>query len=502
MSDDDLDRRLDARLRAAGEAWRSTRDLPEPQVPVPTARRRGWVVPVAAAASVALLAGAAVVLATALDGDGDRADVPPAADGPRWDPDLPPGLVPADVPGAVPPVNQPVTYPAAEVAGAFTPALTDVVERPQCSADDVDLGLGRGDGDGEVSFRLEARDGATCVVSRYPYLEYARDGEPVEVLARTPDPGAGDWPESVLVAPGRSAVLPTTWAGWCEAPPFDTVVMFFDDNTDRRLGIEGAVTGCTGDPEDLPDRMVMTGWEPETWTLDPPADFSGLRARLVDEVRGPGGLPTWVVEVTAPRDVDLDTCPSWEVRQGDEESASWRLNCEAVPHRRGDGTPYLPAGEPVRFAVWTSYGDTDATLTWRLTTPDGPVSLSLSEGPQAPTGPPRLVAEQEANLHLLVSNQAFEQPEVGLTLSVDGVVLVDQRFEVEGQHTYVPFEVAVPAGEHRVVLTSDTGARLERAVTIPARGDRWALASYWQDGGGEDDGRFDWLFEASPIGVG
>jgi hypothetical protein len=245
----------------------------------------------------------------------------------------------------------------------------------------------------------------------------------------------------------------------------------------------------------------MTGWEPETWSLAPPADFSGLRAELVETVEGPRGLPTWVVELTSPRDVDLGTCPSWEIRQGEEESASWRLNCGGVETRRPDGTPYLPAGRPVRFAVWASYGDSNAALTWVLRTPDGLLRVPLSEGPEAPSGEPRLVAEQDANLHFLVSNQSFEQPDVGLTLAIDGVELVDEDFAVEGQHNYEQFHVALAAGEHTIELTSDTGARLVRTITVPERGDRWVMASYWKETPRDDTGSFDWLFQDSPIGI-
>jgi hypothetical protein len=500
MSDhDDLDRRL----QEAGARWRSDQGAPgldaHEVADLVGRRRHRWVAPLAVAAAVALLAGGAAVLADRLD-DG-TAPGPATDSGERWDPDLPPGLLPAEVPGAVPPVNQPVSFPAAEVAGAFTPALTDVVGEPACGADDLDWGLTRGDGDGEVVFRLAAaRADVSCVLSRYPYLEHARDGEPVEVLARTPDPRAGDWPASVLVAPERPAVLRTTWAGWCGTPPFDEVKLFLDD-TEKRLEIAGAVTGCTGDPADLPDRVLMTGWEPETWSLDPPADFSGLRAVLLETLEGPGGLPTWVVELTSPRDLDLGTCPTWEVRQGEEESASWRLNCGGVRTKRPDGTPYLPAGRPVRFAIWASYGGSEAALTWVLRTPDGMIRVPLSEGPEAPTGEPRLVAEQDANLHFLVSNQSFEQPDVRLALTIDGVELVDEDFAVEGQHNYEQLHVALAAGEHTVELTSDTGARLVRTVTVPARGDRWVMASYRAETARDDTGTFDWLFQDSPIGI-
>lgn len=501
---DDLDRRLGA----AGEAWRAAQLTTVPPVPEDLGRHRWssrrWAAPLAVAASVALLSGGVALVA---DRVGDTAGEQGAAGragaegaegevGDRWHPDLPPGLEPADVPGAVAPVPQEVVSPRAEVAGEFTPSLTETVGKPACSADDITLGLSRGDADGEVDLRVET-DAGPCVLSRYPFLEFERDGRPTEVLTISPDPGPGDWPVSVLVTPDRAALLRTSWTGWCGAPPFDKILMYLDDNSLERLEVAGAVTACTI-TGGLPERMALDGWQPEGWRLDPPADFSNLRAALVRTVEGPRDLPTWVVELTSPRDLDLDTCPSWEVRQGDEESASWRLSCDGVRTRLPDGSPYLPMNTPVRFAVWVPYGDSDAALTWVLRTPDGEVSVPLSAGPEAPDGEPRLVAEQDANLHLWLSNQSFDDEEVRLAVEIDGVPLVDDDFAVEGQHNYVAFPIAVAPGEHTVVVTSDSGARVERVVRVPERGDRWAAALYWA---GEDGTpSLDWMFRDEPIG--
>lgn len=496
MNDDDLDRRLSA----AGEAWRDSHELPEVELPAER-RRPAWVLPVAAAASVALLAGGVTLAASQLDRD-TRSDPPPAAEqGERWDPDLPVGLVPAKIPDAVEPVNQPVEFPAAEVAGSYSPRLTDTVGQPACSASDVRFGIARGQGAQEVEFRLEvAGDDTTCVVSRYPFQQYTRDGKPVEVLTRTWDPGTGDWPAAVLITPDRPAVLWTSWVGWCGDPGFDTVEMFFDDNSVKRLKVEGQLAACTGDVKSGFEKMRMIGWEPEGFSVRAPGSFAGLKARLVDEVKGPGGLPTWVVELTATKDdIDLATCPSWEVRQGDQEAASWRLNCDEVPFHHAGGTPYLKAGEPVRFAIWTSYGDTDAAQTWVLRTPEGQITVPLSEGPKAPSGEPRIVDEDAANLHLWLSNQSFEDAEVHLAVTVDGVQLVEDDFAVEGQHNFVQFHLALEPGRHTMVVTSDRGTSIERTITIPERGDRWAAALYWCCGP-ESTGSLDWMFQDTPIG--
>jgi hypothetical protein len=494
MSHDDLDDELDRRLTAAGESWRAEHQ-PTP-VGLPGGRRRpAWVVPLAAAASVALLAGGAAVAVDVLGGHRDGSAPPAGTTQERWDPDLPPGLVPADVPGAVPPVNQPVRFPEAEAAGGYTPALSQADGVRGCSAKDVEVETA---GAMRMTMRAAADD-VRCSISYLPFLQYEKDGRPVEVPTSTTDPGPGNWPASVLVTPDQPAVLDISWSGWCASaePLFDTIQLIFDDNSDLKIPAPRVDPCPARDFAD--DDMHYVGWVPQGFTFDPIAAMP-VKARLVDTVKGPGGLPTWVVELTAKgRDVDLDTCPSWEVRQGEEQSASWRLNCAAVPDKRADGTPYLPAGKPVRFAVWVSYGGTDAVLTWRLTTVDGPVTVRLTQGPEAPTGEPRRVVERDANLHLWLSNQSFDDPEVGLTVEIDGKEMLDEQLAVEGQHNFVDFHFAVPAGEHRVVVTSDTGARVERTVRVPERGDRWAAALFLT---GEKDGApdsIDWMFQDHPI---
>jgi hypothetical protein len=488
-----LDDELDRRLTEAGESWRAAHPLPDVQLPG-RRPRPAWVAPLAAAAAVALLAGGATVAVEATRGHRDGS-APPADTGQRrWDPDLPPGLLPAEVPGAVPPVNQVVEAPRAEAAGRYDPAPSEAAGARPCTAADVRFNIEPSSPVAERLTLTAARPDVRCSVGRMPFLQFAAGERNVEVPTDYADPEPGDWPASVLVTGDRRAVLETQYA-WCDAP-FDTLQLFFEDNSRQDIAVPTTTQSC---PLTVDDTMRYRGWEPEGFTFRPVASMP-VDARLVDTVEGPRGLPTWVVELTAQgRDVPLDTCPSWEVRQGAEESASWRLNCAGVQTRRADGTPYLPAGEPVRFAIWVAYGGTDAALTWRLTTPDGPVTVPLTKGPEAPTGETRQVPERDANLHLWLSNQSFEDPEVGLTVSIDGTQLLDEELKVAGQHNFVQFHFAVAAGEHQVVVTSDTGARLERTITVPARGDRWASALFWT---GEKKGQqdvLDWMFQDHPI---
>ena len=462
-------------------------------------RRSRWVVVLAVLCVVAIAAAAVGVAALV----GGRGSTPGAGGGPEnpWDPDLPPGQTPAAVPGAVPPVRQDVPFPEAERAARFQPRPLEAEGHPYCRAEDVSFSA-EPSGSYAVTFVLAAaRPDVACQVSYSPYLEFSRGGENVEVLYHARDPRPGDWPGNVLVTEDRAAVLRTRWSGWCAVSvPVDTAIMFFLDNSVARATPLPRATDCAG-PAPSDDRMTVLTWEPDGWTGTPASSFRGLEARLVDTVRGPSGLPTWVVELTATRrDIELDPCPAWSVRVGaDRESYAWnRLNCLGVEDVRRDGTPYLRRDRPVRFAFFVAYGDLDSALTWELMLPEGPLELPLSAGPAAPVGEPRVTDEERANLHLYVSNQSFDEPTVRLRITMDGVELVSQEFDVEGQHSWVSFPVAAAAGSHTLLVTSDTGARETILLTLPEQGDRWAVVDYWSDGGA----RVDWQLSDAPIGFG
>lgn len=116
----------------------------------------------------------------------------------------------------------------------------------------------------------------------------------------------------------------------------------------------------------------------------------------------------------------------------------------------------------------------------------------------APDADVRVVAEDEAQLHLWVSNQSFVDDPVHLTVVVDGVEVVDEEFDVEGQHNWQLFPVTLPAGTHRLEVTSGTGATLVETFRTGSARPRHAVVNYWNN---EDrDGRFlDWLIQDEPV---
>ena len=67
------------------------------------------------------------------------------------------------------------------------------------------------------------------------------------------------------------------------------------------------------------------------------------------------------------------------------------------------------------------------------------------------SGPPadiRVASEEDANLHLWVSNQSFVDDTVHVSVSIDDVDVVSSPFAVEDQHNWVLYPISAPAGPH------------------------------------------------------
>lgn len=87
-------------------------------------------------------------------------------------------------------------------------------------------------------------------------------------------------------------------------------------------------------------------------------------------------------------------------------------------------------------------------------------------------------APAHANFTLYVSNQSFDRPAIDIRVEIDGKVVVRDGFEVEDQHNWVEFPLALRAGPHEIRATSAQGdAELLR--TFHVRGKRWAVLDYW-----------------------
>ena len=116
------------------------------------------------------------------------------------------------------------------------------------------------------------------------------------------------------------------------------------------------------------------------------------------------------------------------------------------------------------------------------------------------------VTEQPRTLTLYVSNQSFADDPVGITISIDGETVVDNDFYVEGQHSWITFELAVSPGDHELVMASSTGVTQAASLVIPAEGHRWAVVNYWfypadldHPGGGQTPRSFTFTVDDVPV---
>ncbi|HEU5107094.1 MAG TPA: hypothetical protein VFT95_00815 [Micromonosporaceae bacterium] len=100
-----------------------------------------------------------------------------------------------------------------------------------------------------------------------------------------------------------------------------------------------------------------------------------------------------------------------------------------------------------------------------------PTRPTIASPTASPAGPPNLV--------LYVSNQSFADDPVGIRVEIDDRVVVDDSFAVENQHTWIKYELTVPAGAHTIRATSDTGATASHQLELPAGEIRWAVFHYW-----------------------
>jgi hypothetical protein len=80
---------------------------------------------------------------------------------------------------------------------------------------------------------------------------------------------------------------------------------------------------------------------------------------------------------------------------------------------------------------------------------------------------------------LYVSNQSFEDATVGVTITIDGQVVVDQDFEVEDQHNWFTFIPDIGPGDHTLIAESNTGVELTVDFNLPEDEPRWAVVDYW-----------------------
>jgi hypothetical protein len=111
------------------------------------------------------------------------------------------------------------------------------------------------------------------------------------------------------------------------------------------------------------------------------------------------------------------------------------------------------------------------------------------------------IVDEEADLTLYISNQSFADDPVHISVTIDGVELIDADFAVEGQHNWIDFPVELPGGEHEIVATSDTGVTRTETFTSSTTKQKYAVLDYWNYE--DSDGKyFSWTLQGTPVAFG
>ena len=108
--------------------------------------------------------------------------------------------------------------------------------------------------------------------------------------------------------------------------------------------------------------------------------------------------------------------------------------------------------------------------------------------------------EAKADLVLWISNQSFEDWDVGLTVLIDGVPIADGKFQVQDQHTWISLPLNLEPGDHELSAASTTGVRTVETFTTPATHEqRYAVLSYWFSSGDSIDRSLQWMWSEEPV---
>lgn len=313
--------------------------------------------------------------------------------------------------GVVPWADLPAAHeriPATRVPASPDPAAAQAA--PRCTADQLRLDVptaGAAAGTVYQRIALSLARGPACAVSGRPRLSFSEHGRALAVPQRASEIGvvsSAPWTGPVLVTARSRAVATWTWsdamcasASVWQQPTADRVTVTLVGGgslsaTPQRPDGRSAsfVPTCYGDGENGftgIQPIGVTRFSPERYrpaTTRTPWDGVAVRMRPWRLRGSPGSILRFTVVLTAAKDLPLDVCPDYEAGFFADRPtvvSAHQLNCAAVPFRLADGTPYLPAHTPVRFAMRATApppGPTVAKLGWELASADGRVILATA----------------------------------------------------------------------------------------------------------------------------
>lgn len=259
----------------------------------------------------------------------------------------------------------------------------------------------------------------------------------------------------------------------------------FAGSSARTLHDGDAVT-LTGELVPNPDQVV--------WVAPPGRSCQGEAVMLVADV-------TEVVVSSGPVDVEI-TGPEQPIGGGLGAGTGVDQSVECPPSVDEAETEWFgPGGLTMQGAVAEAFGDlgvgwvgepfemksTDEWSSWGLRDTAGRlvavVTVAASYGGWDPSHARYCELDQPTPpaepFTLYVSNQSFEDANVGITIIIDSEVVVDQDFAVDGQHNWIEFTPDTEPGDHTLTATSSTGAEFAVDFTLLEDEPRWAVLDYW-----------------------
>ena len=111
--------------------------------------------------------------------------------------------------------------------------------------------------------------------------------------------------------------------------------------------------------------------------------------------------------------------------------------------------------------------------------------------------------DASATLVLWVSNQSFRQDDVGITVRIDTVPVIDGEFPVQDENNWVHFPLTLEPGQHELVAQTTSGVSTVQSFSTPSSGSGvHAVLSYWFPL--EDGSRpfFGWELSEEPLQFG
>jgi hypothetical protein len=119
------------------------------------------------------------------------------------------------------------------------------------------------------------------------------------------------------------------------------------------------------------------------------------------------------------------------------------------------------------------------------------------ESEQSPAPPTEQTsAEPSLPLHLYVSNQSFDPREVDITVWIDDKEVINQEFDVQGQHNWILFDLSLREGPH-LLRAEAKGQDAVLEINFELAVETWSVLEFWKD---EGAAFFTWNESDQPVG--